>query len=80
MGTVSFKLPSDIEARLNASVARRRTTRSRYLRQIVESHLDRTSDLEGSSALARAGKLVGSIKGAPADLSTNSRHLKGYGT
>ena len=30
-------------------------------------------------ALARAGDLVGSVKRLPPDLSTNPKHLKGFG-
>ena len=79
MGTVSVKLPSELAARLDAAVTKRRTTRSRYLRAIIESHLDRSADDQRGSAFARAGKLVGGLESAPADLSTNPKYLKGYG-
>ncbi len=80
MGTISVKLPAQLEAKLDASVAKHRTTRSRYLRSIIEAHLEATSDHMRSSALVRAGKLVGCLGPAPADLSTNPKYLKGYGT
>jgi hypothetical protein len=34
----------------------------------------------GPSALARAGRSVGKFKKGPADLSTNKKHLEGFGT
>lgn len=79
VGTVSVKLTPEIEARLDASVAKRRTTRSRYLRAIIEAHLAGNEAESGASALARAGRLVGSLDGLPSDLGSNPRHLKGYG-
>jgi metal-responsive CopG/Arc/MetJ family transcriptional regulator len=79
MKTISIKLPVDLDARLNAAIGRRKTTRSRFLREMIESHLGGKRALEGS-ALARAGNLVGCLDGGPPDLSTNPKHLKGYGT
>lgn len=78
MKTISIKLPSQLEARLAAVVARRRTTRSRLVREILERHLA-ASVVAPESALARAGDLVGSVKRKPKDLSRNPRHLRGYG-
>jgi len=78
MKTVSIKLPPRLDARLAAAVARRRTTRSRLVREILERHLA-ASELAPESALARAGDLVGSVKRKPRDLSSNPKHLRGYG-
>ena len=79
VGTVSVRLTPEIEARLDALMAKRRTTRSRYLRAIIEAHLAGNEAESGTVALARAGRLVGSLDGLPADLASNPRHLKGYG-
>lgn len=79
MGTISVKLPPDLEARLDASVAKRRTTRSRYLRGLIEANTEESDAGSGTNALVRAGKLVGSLGPAPRDLSTNPKYLKGYG-
>lgn len=78
MKTVALKLPDELEARLQAAVAQRRTTRSRFLRELIEAHL-RGTRAPKDSALARAGDLVGCLSGGPTDLSTNPKHLKGYG-
>jgi predicted DNA-binding protein len=78
MRTVSIKLPLRLEARLAAAVARRRTTRSRLVREILERHLAAT-EVAPESALARAGDLVGSLKRKPRDLASNAKHLRGYG-
>jgi metal-responsive CopG/Arc/MetJ family transcriptional regulator len=78
MKTVSIKLPPRLEARLAAAVARRRTTRSRLVREILERHLV-ASEPTPESALARAGDIVGSVKRKPRDLSTNPKHLRGFG-
>lgn len=78
MKTVSIKLPLHLEARLAAAVARRQTTRSRLVREILESHLT-GHEPAAESALAHAGNLVGSVKGKPKDLSTNPKYLRGFG-
>jgi metal-responsive CopG/Arc/MetJ family transcriptional regulator len=78
MKTLSIKLSPRLEARLDAAVARHRTTRSRLVRDILERHLA-AFEPAADSALARAGDLVGSVKGRPRDLSTHRRHLRGYG-
>jgi metal-responsive CopG/Arc/MetJ family transcriptional regulator len=78
MKTLSIKLPPRLEARLEAAVARRRTTRSRLVREILERHLV-ASEPAPESALARAGDLVGSVKRKPKDLSTNPKYLRGFG-
>jgi hypothetical protein len=79
MKTVAIKLPAALEARLQAAVAQRRTTRSRYLREVIEAHL-RGTRVPKDTVLARAGDLVGCLRGkGPADLSTNPKHMEGYG-
>lgn len=78
MKTLSIKLSPRLEARLAAAVARHRTTRSRLVRDILERHLAAVEPA-ADSALARAGDLVGAVKGRPRDLSTHRRHLRGYG-
>jgi metal-responsive CopG/Arc/MetJ family transcriptional regulator len=78
MKTLSIKLPPRLEAHLAAAVARRRATRSRLVREILERHLV-ASEPAPESALARASDLVGSVKRKPTDLSANPKNLRGCG-
>ena len=78
MKTISIKLPPQLDSRLSALVMQEKTTRSRLIREIIERHMHEVRPVK-DSALARAGDLVGSIKGTPRDLSTNPKHMKGFG-
>lgn len=78
MKTISIKLSDDLDAKLNAAVQRRKTSKSRLLRQILEDHLERSRP-RGGSVLDLAGDLVGSIDRGSADLATHPKHLRGFG-
>jgi len=74
MRVVSLKLPEDLDRELTRIARRRHASRSAVLREALESFA------RGSqrSVTAAAGDLVGSLRG-PRDLSTNAKHLAGYG-
>ncbi len=74
MRTVSFKLPPDLDDRLSRLAEARRTSRSALVREALSS----LPPEDGRSVTALAGDLIGSLDG-PEDLSTNERHLDGYG-
>ena len=78
MRTVTLKLPAALALRLKQTVARRGTTQSKIIRDALEAHLGAASE-KGQSCLDLARDLAGSVRGGPADLSSNKRHLKGYG-
>jgi Arc/MetJ-type ribon-helix-helix transcriptional regulator len=76
--TISVKIPRPLAARLSAAVRRRKTSQSAIVREALEGHLQSDSLDHTGSFLELAGDLVGSVSG-PVDLSTNKRHLRGYG-
>ena len=76
MAGVSLKLPEDLATRLDAAAAKRGLSRSAFLREALESHLQK-DDVAGSVA-DLAGDLVGCLQG-PSDLSSNPSHLEGLG-
>lgn len=74
MRTVSFKIPGPLDDALNDLARRRQSSRSALVREALE-------DLAFSgrrSVTAAVDALVGPLDG-PADLSTNPKHLAGYG-
>lgn len=80
MPTITLKLPAGLAARLNTVVRRRSTTKSAVVRQALEAHLeDSARDEDRGSCLDLARDLAGSLRGGPRDLSSNKRHLRGYG-
>ena len=78
MTTISVKVPVPLAARLAAAAAHRRVKKSRLLRDALEAALDGRRTRRPRSFAAIAGDLVGCVTG-PTDLSSNPRHLRGFG-
>jgi hypothetical protein len=78
MKTVSLKLSDALHARLTKLAKQRGAPKSAVLRDALDVYLATDGRSDGLSCLDLAGDLVGSIAG-PSDLSTNKRHLRGYG-
>jgi hypothetical protein len=65
-------------ARVNAAVRRRGVSTSALVREALEDWLGRENVGRAGSCLDLAADLRGVLSG-PVDLSSNPRHLKGYG-
>jgi Arc/MetJ-type ribon-helix-helix transcriptional regulator len=76
--TITLKLPKALAERLRSAVNRRGTTQSAVLREAITAHLEDDRRARRGSCLELAEDLAGSISG-PRDLSSNPRHMKGYG-
>jgi Arc/MetJ-type ribon-helix-helix transcriptional regulator len=76
--TITLKIPEPLAARLRATVRKRGRTQSAVVREALEAHLDQGAASGESSGLDLVRDLVGCITG-PSDLSTNRKHLRGYG-
>ena len=74
MRTVSFKLPKELDDALDRLARQRRASKSELAREALEALAKGTR----RSVTALAGSLVGSLQG-PGDLSTNGKHMAGYG-
>lgn len=79
MKVLSLKLPESLDRKLAAVVKRRRIAKSVVVREAIEQYLDESREVRGGSFLELAGDLVGCVKGAPSDLSSNPKHMEGYG-
>ncbi len=83
MNTLTIKLPSGLDAALAEASTRAQLTKSELVRRAVIAYLVPGGLQDGGaqppSALALAGDLVGCFGGGPADLSSNPRHLDGFG-
>lgn len=78
MRTITVKLPEPLAARLRVTARKRSSTQSAVVREALEAHLDERPASSAGSGLDLVRDLAGSVKGPP-DLSTNRRHLRGYG-
>jgi Arc/MetJ-type ribon-helix-helix transcriptional regulator len=74
MRTVSFKLPEHLDDALSDLARRRKSSRSALVREAVES----LASGKRRSVTAMVDELLGPLDG-PVDLSTNPKHLSGYG-
>lgn len=74
MRTVSFKLPEHLDDALSDLARRRKSSRSALVREALET----LASGKRRSVTAMVDELVGTLDG-PADLSTNPKHLSGYG-
>jgi hypothetical protein len=79
MTTLSLKIPKTLEAKLNSTARRRRTTKSIVVREALEDYLSRDGQPSPSSFAALAKEFIGCVKGGPPDLATNKKHMKGFG-
>lgn len=79
MKTVTVKLSSALNARLDRAAKQRGQSKSDLVREALETLLNGARGTRPArSALDLAGDLVGSIEG-PGDLSTNPKYLEGLG-
>ncbi|MBI2509824.1 MAG: ribbon-helix-helix protein, CopG family [Betaproteobacteria bacterium] len=79
MKVLSLKVPEELDRKLSAVVKRRRTQKSVVVREAIAQYVDQSREIRKGSFLDLAGDLVGCVKDAPADLSSNPKHLDGYG-
>ena len=75
---LSVKLPASLGAKLAATAARRRVSKSVVVRRALETALTRERGPRARTFGSVAGDLIGCVSG-PSDLSTTPRHLRGYG-
>jgi hypothetical protein len=71
-----IKLPEPLDGKLTAIAKRRHTTRAKALGDALEA-LDKQTARPTVASLA--GDLIGSVTDAPADLSTNPKHMADFG-
>lgn len=78
MGTLTVKLPPPLEARLDALVRRRKQRKSALVREAIERLVDEPKERRAGSVLDLLKDMEGAGDG-PKDLSSNRKHLRGYG-
>ena len=76
MKSLTIKLSAKLSARVSRIARARNVSRSDVVRDALEAYGANEEGTLGEAAAA----LRGTIKGLPRDLSSNSRHLRGYGS
>ena len=73
--TMTIRLSREESARVATLAQKRKMTRS----DLVRAALRLLEESQERSALDDLSDLVGVVKGAPRDLATNPKHMKGFG-
>jgi len=76
--TITCKIPEALDVQLEALARRERTSKSTIVRQALEQKLRRAHKRAAPTAFDLVKSLCGSLHG-PTDLSSNPRHLEGFG-
>jgi predicted DNA-binding protein len=76
---ITVRFPVELRRRLKAAAGRRGTRESDLVRAAVERQLADEDDVPTAYQLAKKAGLIGAVKTASRDLSTNPRHFDGFG-
>jgi hypothetical protein len=77
---ITVRVPASLGARIRSKSRMRGQTPSDLVRLAVESYLGEPVSTGSAYELAKAAGLIGCVKNAPKDLSTNRRHMEGFGS
>ena len=76
MTTITLKVPSEMAAKLEAVATKKRVPKSKYVREALSTALSKEKEYPSLYDLMKDA--IGCFDG-PSDLSTNPKHMKGYG-
>ena len=76
---ITVRVPQALTARLRSHSRAKGTTESELVREALETYLGVTKEVRSAYDLAEAAGIIGAARNAPNDLSTNPRHMKGFG-
>ena len=78
MKTLCLKIPEAVAIRLAVAARKRGKSKSAVVRAILDEYLSQGESPAKGSCLELLADLVGCVEG-PRDLSTNPRHMRGFG-
>ncbi len=76
---ITIRVPEALGQRLSSRSRMRGQSESELVREALENYLGQSKEERSAYELAQEAGLVGSVKRAPKDLSTNRRHFEGFG-
>ena len=74
-----MRLPAELRRRLKDAARRNGTRESEFIRKAVERQFAADDAEITAYDHAKKAGVVGAVRGAPRDLSTNPKHLEGFG-
>jgi predicted DNA-binding protein len=79
MSHLTIELSDELTARLGVASEIRDVDPAQYVREILESALPKEIPIDGMSAFDVLRDMVGCVKTGVSDLSTNPKHMEGFG-
>jgi predicted DNA-binding protein len=76
---ISIRLTADLRRRIEAAAAKSGKGESAIIREALERQLPAARPAQSAYDLAVKAGIIGIARGNPPDLSTNPRHLDGFG-
>ncbi len=79
MERINVRVESPLRQKLEIEAKKKGVSPSAIVRQALEEHFGRQAEPENCLQLAERLGILGSIKGLPADLTTNPEYMEGFG-
>ena len=79
MERINVRVEGTLKQRLEIEATQKGVSPSAIVRQALEEHFGRQTPPENCLQLAERLGILGSIKGLPADLTTNPEYMEGFG-
>jgi metal-responsive CopG/Arc/MetJ family transcriptional regulator len=76
---INVRVDGRMKQELEAEAREKGVKPSEIVRQALEEHMQRRTPRESCYDIAKRLGIIGSAKGLPADLSTNPKHMEGFG-
>ena len=79
MDRINVRVDDRLKQQLELDAKQKGASPSAIVRQLLEEHYQQNPPVENCDQLAQRLGILGSIKGLPADLSTNPDHMESFG-
>jgi metal-responsive CopG/Arc/MetJ family transcriptional regulator len=79
MERINVRVERHLKRQLEIEAQERGVSPSEIVRQALHEHMQRQAPRESCYDIAKRLGIIGSAKGLPADLSTNRKHMEGFG-
>jgi hypothetical protein len=79
MERINVRVDPRLKQKLEAEAREKGVSPSDVVRQVLEEHMRQRTPRESCYDLAKRLGILGSAKGLPSDLSTNPKHMEGFG-
>jgi metal-responsive CopG/Arc/MetJ family transcriptional regulator len=76
---ISIRVPENLETKLRGRARLKGQSESQLVREALETYLGQEAPARPAYELAEEAGLIGCVRRAPKDLSTNPRHFEGFG-